>query len=362
VRAESPRLTRAGPGRDSDPRDNGPEDFKKSRRGHYPSPTPQTNKPNSNAKHYPPIRACKSAPPTVSSIYNNTLYHKLTHPMHINRIAIIGAGTMGRGIAQVFAQAGLEVLLYDSDPDALAQSLATITERLRQQCVKGHLQEAACATALDALQGIERLEAIDADMIIEVVPERLDLKLDIFTHLRQVAQARTILASNTSGLDISALAQASARPDKVIGMHFFNPPPIMPLIEVVRASETSEETFVAVIALAERLGKTPIPVANSPGFVANRILFPMINEAIYALAEGVASAADIDRVLVLGASHPLGPLALADFVGLDVTLDILDSFARRFDNAKYCPCPLLREMVDRGELGRKTGQGFFSYP
>ena len=282
--------------------------------------------------------------------------------MHINRIAIIGAGTMGRGIAQVFAQAGLEVLLYDSDPDALAQSLATITERLRQQCVKGQLQEAACATALNALQGIERLEAIDADMIIEVVPERLELKLDIFIHLRQVAQARAILASNTSGLDISALAQASGRPDKVIGMHFFNPPPIMPLIEVVPASETSEETFVAVIALAERLGKTPIPVANSPGFVANRILFPMINEAIYALAEGVASAADIDRVLVLGASHPLGPLALADFVGLDVTLDILDSFARRFDNAKYRPCPLLREMVDRGELGRKTGQGFFSYP
>ncbi len=282
--------------------------------------------------------------------------------MHINRIAIIGAGTMGRGIAQVFAQAGLEVLLYDSDPDALAQSLATIAERLRQQCVKGHLQEATCATALDALQGIERLEAIDTDMIIEVVPERLDLKLDIFSHLGQLAQARTILASNTSGLDISALAQASDRPDKVIGMHFFNPPPIMPLIEVVRASETSEETFVAVIALAERLGKTPIPVANSPGFVANRILFPMINEAIYALAEGVASAADIDRVLVLGASHPLGPLALADFVGLDVTLDILDSFARRFDDAKYRPCPLLHEMVDRGELGRKTGQGFFSYP
>ena len=282
--------------------------------------------------------------------------------MHINRIAIIGAGTMGRGIAQVFAQAGLEVLLYDSDPDALAQSLATITERLHQQCGKGHLQETACATALNALQGIERLEAIDADMIIEVVPERLDLKLDIFTHLQEVAQAQTILASNTSGLDISALAQASGRPDKVIGMHFFNPPPIMPLIEVVPASETSEETFVAVIALAERLGKTPIPVANSPGFVANRILFPMINEAIYALAEGIAGAADIDRVLVLGASHPLGPLALADFVGLDVTLDILDSFARRFDNAKYRPCPLLREMVDRGELGRKTGQGFFSYP
>jgi len=283
--------------------------------------------------------------------------------MHINRIAVIGSGTMGSGIAQVLASAGLEVLLHDANPRVLKQSLTTIAARLRQQTAKGQLESTACETAIAALRGSDQLAALaDAEMIIEVVPERLDLKVDVFTRLGQLAAPETILASNTSGLDIDALAKAAGRPDKVIGMHFFNPPPVMPLIEIVRAAETSQATFSTVMALAERLGKTPIPVANSPGFAANRILFPMINEAIYALAEGVASAADIDRVLVLGASHPLGPLALADFVGLDVTLDILASFEQRFQNPKYRPCPLLREMVERGELGRKTGRGFFSYP
>ena len=283
--------------------------------------------------------------------------------MHINRIAVIGSGTMGSGIAQVLARAGLKVLLHDANPHVLEQSLTTIAARLRQQSAKGQLGPAACETAIAALRGSDRLAALaDAEMVIEVVPERLDLKVDVFTRLGQLAAPETILASNTSGLDIDALAKAAGRPDKVIGMHFFNPPPVMPLIEIVRAAETSRATFSTVMALAERLGKTPIPVANSPGFAANRILFPMINEAIYALAEGVASAADIDRVLVLGASHPLGPLALADFVGLDVTLDILASFEQRFQNPKYRPCPLLREMVERGELGRKTGRGFFSYP
>ena len=275
--------------------------------------------------------------------------------MNLKRIAVIGAGTMGRGIAQVLAQANREVLLYDADPCARKQGLASIAARLRQR--------AASEAAVAALRGIDQLADIGtADMVIEAVPERLDLKLAVFAQLGRGSKPEAILASNTSGLDINALAAAAGRPDKAIGMHFFNPPPIMPLIEVVRATETSDGTFAAIMALAQDLGKTPLAVANSPGFAVNRILFPMINEAIYALAEGVASAEDIDRAMVLGASHPLGPLALADYVGLDVTLDILESFAQRLGTSKYRPCPLLREMVAQGALGRKTGRGFFSYP
>ncbi len=283
--------------------------------------------------------------------------------MNLNCIAVIGAGTMGRGIAQVLAQASREVLLYDADPCARQQALAAIAARLRQQAAKGRLAPDASEAAIAALRGIDQLADIGtADLVVEAVPERLDLKRAVFTQLGQRTRPEAILASNTSGLDLDALAAVTDRPDKVIGMHFFNPPPIMPLVEVVRATETSDETFAAIMALAQALGKTPLAVANTPGFAVNRILFPMINEAIYALAAGVASAEDIDRAMVLGASHPLGPLALADYVGLDVTLAILESFAQRLDNAKYRPCPLLREMVAQGALGRKTGRGFFSYP
>ena len=283
--------------------------------------------------------------------------------MNLKRIAVIGAGTMGRGIAQVLAQANREVLLYDADPRTCEQGVAGIAARLRQQAAKGRLSSAASEAAIAALRGIDQLAAVgDADMVVEAVPERLALKRAVFAQLGQLAGPEAILASNTSGLDINALAAAAGRPSKVIGMHFFNPPPTMPLVEIVRATATSDETVAAVTALAQDLGKTPVLVANSPGFAVNRILFPMINEAIYALAEGVASAEDIDRVMVLGASHPLGPLALADYVGLDVTLDILESLAQRLDPSKYRPCPLLREMVAQGALGRKTGRGFFSYP
>ena len=282
--------------------------------------------------------------------------------MTIDNIAVIGAGTMGSGIVQVLLQSGLDVLLHDADQTALTRASATVAERLRQQSAKGRLDPDACEKALAALRTTEDFAALAAaDMVVEVVPERLDLKVEIFTRLGRTAAPDAILASNTSGLDIAALGRAADRPDKVVGMHFFNPPPVMPLVEIVRSADTSEPTFTAIMALAEKLGKIAIPVANSPGFAANRILFPMINEAIYALYEGVAGAADIDRVLELGASHPLGPLALADFVGLDVTLDILASFEERFQNPKYRPCPLLREMVARGDLGRKSGRGFFDY-
>ena len=280
----------------------------------------------------------------------------------IDNIAVIGAGTMGSGIAQVLLQSGMGVLLHDADQMVLKRASDTIAERLRRHSGKGRLDPDACDRALAAFRTTEDFAALSAaDMVIEVVPERLDLKIETFAHLGGTTTPDAILASNTSGLDIAALGRAAGRPDKVVGMHFFNPPPVMPLVEVVRSVDTSETTFTAVITLAEKLGKIPIPVANSPGFAANRILFPMINEAIYALHEGVASAADIDRVLELGASHPLGPLALADFVGLDVTLDILASFEERFQNPKYRPCQLLREMVERGDLGRKSGRGFFDY-
>ena len=282
--------------------------------------------------------------------------------MQLEHIAVVGAGTMGGGIAQVLLQNGLRVSLYDADAAALARGLENIRQRLRQQVEKGRLEAALCQRALDHLVGIEAMEQIGmADLVIEVVPERLDLKEQVFAQLDRHARDDAILASNTSGLDLAALAAATGRPERVVGMHFFNPPPLMPLIELVRHEGTAAETLAAVQALAKRLGKTPIPVVNSPGFVVNRILFPMINEAIYALAEGVAAAEDIDQAMQLGASHPIGPLALADFVGLDVTLDIIDSFAAAFGEAKYRACPLLREMVERGELGRKSGKGFFTY-
>lgn len=282
--------------------------------------------------------------------------------MQLEQIAVVGAGTMGGGIAQVFVQHGLRVALYDADATALARGIANIGQRLEQQVEKGRLEASRCEQVLDGLSGIERLEQIGAaDMVIEVVPERLDLKKEIFAQLDQHARVDAILASNTSGLDLAQLAAVTGRPERVVGMHFFNPPPVMPLIEVVRHDTTAVEVIEAVQALVQRLGKTAIAVANSPGFVVNRILFPMINEAIYTLAEGVATAADIDEAMQLGASHPIGPLALADFVGLDVTLDIIDSFEAAFGTAKYRACPLLREMVSRGELGRKSGKGFFSY-
>ena len=281
----------------------------------------------------------------------------------IKTVAVIGTGAMGSGIAQLLAKAGFEVLLFDADPAAAAKAVATIGGRLQRQVERGSLAAAAAEEARGRLAVLEQWAGLAAvDLAIEVVPERLDLKKEVFVQMDLHARAGALLLSNTSGLDIGKLAAVTRRPAQVAGMHFFNPPPLMPLVEVVSAAQTAEETLVAVEELAVGLGKTPIRVRNSPGFVVNRILFPMINEAVFALAEGVAAAADIDRAMQLGASYPLGPLALADFVGLDITLDILESFEARLGQAKYKPCPLLREKVACGHLGRKSGQGFFSYP
>lgn len=282
--------------------------------------------------------------------------------MNFDTIAVVGAGAMGSGIAQLLVQNGYHTVLYDTHADALQRGADGIGKRLQEQERKGRLTNTQCQNALDALQTASDLAALKrADLLIEAVPERLELKKQVFAQLDGIADADALLASNTSGLDIDQLAAATQRPNQVIGLHFFNPPPLMPLVEIARATTTSDATFTAIHTLALSLGKTPIAVANSPGFAVNRILFPMINEAIYALAEGVAKAEDIDRAMQLGASHPLGPLALADFVGLDVTLDILNALERDLKNPKYRACPLLGEKVERGELGRKTGRGFFTY-
>jgi len=282
--------------------------------------------------------------------------------MNFTTIAVLGAGAMGSGIAQLLAQYGFTVNLCDKNPQILRESAANIRQRLDSQAQRGHLTEDQLNSARSALQTVQSLsEACTADLIIEAVPEQIELKKNLFAEIDRAAPANAFLASNTSGLDIDQLAAATERAERVIGMHFFNPPPRMPLVEIARGKATSDATFDAVHTLARQLGKTPISVSNSPAFAVNRILFPMINEAIYALAEGVASAKDIDRAMCLGADHPLGPLALADFVGLDITLDILDALERDLESDKYRACPLLRDKVARGELGRKTGRGFFSY-
>jgi len=282
--------------------------------------------------------------------------------MEIKTVGVIGAGTMGNGIAQVFAQSGFSVILVDVAKPMLDRARGSIEKSLAKFVEKAKLsatQRDATLSRLTTTTAIDRLG--DADYIVEAIVEQVDAKRALFTSLDALTRPEVILASNTSSISITVLGAATKRPDKVLGMHFMNPVPLMPLVEMIRGQRTSAESMRTASALCVALGKTPIEAADYPGFIANRILMPMINEAIYAVMEGVGTAEAIDGVMKLGMNHPMGPLTLADFIGLDVCLAILNVLHEGLGDPKYRPCPLLRRMVAAGLLGRKSGQGFYTY-
>ncbi|QIL42716.1 3-hydroxybutyryl-CoA dehydrogenase [Pedobacter sp. HDW13] len=281
----------------------------------------------------------------------------------MKQIAVIGSGTMGNGIAHTFAQFGYPVNLIDINQTALDKALDTIGKNLDRQVSKGTLTADQKAGTLQNIQTFTSLKdgVQHADLVVEAATENVDLKLNIFKELDQYAPAQAILASNTSSISITQIAAVTSRGDKVIGMHFMNPVPVMKLVEVIRGYATSDETTETIMELSENLAKVPVEVNDYPGFVANRILMPMINEAIYTLYEGVAGVYEIDTVMKLGMAHPMGPLQLADFIGLDVCLAILKVLFDGFGNPKYAPCPLLVNMVAAGKKGVKTGEGFYTY-
>lgn len=282
--------------------------------------------------------------------------------MNIEKVMVIGAGQMGAGIAQVCAQAGFQVRLYDNQAKALEKGINTIEKLLQRSVDKQRITEQEKNETLTRIQGVDTLwEGSKADLIIEAVIENMDVKTDIFQHLDRVAPAHAILASNTSSLPITEIAAATERPEQVIGMHFMNPVPVMKLVEIIRGLQTSDQTYQAIDQMAKALNKTPVVVKDFPGFVSNRILMPMINEAIYALYEGIATVEDIDTSLKLGMNHPMGPLTLADFIGLDTCLYIMEVLHEGFADSKYRPCPLLRQYVKAGWLGKKSGRGFYTY-
>ena len=283
--------------------------------------------------------------------------------MNVQRITVIGGGTMGNGIAHVCAQAGRTVTLVDMDQDLLEKALNTIFKNMDRQVKKELISAGEKEEALGRITTVTSLEdgVAEAQLVVEAVPEKLELKERIFTTLEEEAPADAILATNTSSISITEIAAFTNRPEMVIGMHFMNPVPMMKLVEVIRGLATSDETTQAVMDLSRELGKTPVEVNDFPGFVSNRVLLPMINEAAFALMEGVAEAEAIDTVMKLGMAHPMGPLALADLIGLDTCLSILEVLHRELGDDKYRPCPLLRKYVAAGWLGRKSGRGFFGY-
>lgn len=280
----------------------------------------------------------------------------------ITHVGVIGAGTMGAGIAQIAAQSGCDVMLVDLAEKWLDRGLQAIAAGLDRLVAKEKMTDGERDTVLGRIEGSTQIAHVsECDIVIEAVSEQLAVKQKVFQDVAGVVAADAIIASNTSSISISALAASVSGSDRVAGMHFFNPVPVLKLVEVVRGLQTSEETVTRIRELAERMGKTPVDVADAPGFVANRLLLPMINEAIFCLADGVASAEDIDVVMQLGAAHPMGPLALADMIGLDVCLAIMEVLQQQFGDDKYRAAPLLRQMVAAGRLGRKSGQGFHTY-